>query len=165
MIKQVLTQELVQSLFIYDSVSGSLVNKVNKGRALAGAISGTTHKNGTIYVRVLGKKEIAHRIIWLYVSGRLLTEIDHVDHDRSNNAWDNLREVSHAQNMLNKPIYKNSKTKCSGVSIDKRCGKYRAYIQVNCKQKSLGYFDTLEQAVAVRSAALKEHKYHANHGK
>lgn len=165
MIQQSLTQELVQSLFIYDSVSGLLINRVNKGKALAGAISGTVHKNGTIYVRVLGKKEIAHRIIWLYVNGYLPVEIDHIDHNRSNNAWNNLREVNHAQNMLNKPIYKNSKTKCSGISIDKRCGKYRAYIQVNCKQKGLGYFDTLEQAIAVRSTALKEHRYHDNHGK
>ena len=161
-----ITQELVKSLFHYDSDTGLVTHKTKKVKANIGDRAGSSSKSNSRYLRIFGKKELEHRIIWLYMIGTLPTyDIDHEDHDRGNNKWENLREVSHAVNMQNKPKYQNNKTGFAGVSVDKRCGKYRAYLSIGGKPKGLGYFSTFEEAVAARSMALNSTEgYHANHG-
>jgi hypothetical protein len=163
---EVLTQELVRALFIYDADTGEVTHRTNKVKAKAGDRAGSSSKSNSRYLRILGKKEIEHRIIWLYMTGSLpVEEIDHIDHDRGNNRWHNLREVTHGLNMRNKPRYRNNETGTSGVSTDKRCGKYRAYISINGKHRGLGYFTNYEDAVAARITALANVEgYHANHG-
>lgn len=161
-----LTQTLVKELFDYDPSTGIFKYATSRGKVKRGEIAGGKHKSGAIYLRILGKKELAHRIAWLYIYGYLPVEIDHIDQNRGNNKLSNLRDVSHNINMKNKPKYKNNTTGVAGVSIDKRCGKYRAYININGKHKGLGYFTSLELAIAAREKALKANtEYHKNHGK
>lgn len=159
-------QELLET-FNYSPTTGVFTYKVQKGKAKVGDIAGTLHKSNAIYIRFQGKKHLAHRLAWLYVYGELPKgEIDHLDQNRSHNWISNLRDVSHDINMKNKPKYRSNTTGISGVSIDKRCGKYRAYININGKQKGLGYFSTMEDAVKARETALRnEGDYYDNHGK
>lgn len=162
-----ITQALVQELFSYDPLTGAVTHRTNKVKAKIGDRAGSSSKSESRYLRIFGKKELEHRIIWLYMTGSLpVGEVDHKDHDRGNNIWDNLREVTHGVNMMNKPKYANNKTGTAGVSIDKRCGKFRAYLSIDGKPKGLGYFTTYEEAVAAREAALAQAEgYHANHGR
>lgn len=164
---QQLTQEYVKSIFDYDPITGVVQHRTKKCKAQIGDRAGSVSKTRSRYLRVFGKKELEHRIIWLYMYGALpFGEIDHINHDRTDNRLCNLREVTHHVNMQNKPQYVNNSTGTTGVSIDKRCGKYRAYLSINGKPKALGYFDTYEAAVATRNAAvIQESGYHANHGK
>jgi len=56
----------------------------------------------------------------------------------------------------NKRIYKNNKTGVNGVCLHKGNKKYSAYIWLNGKQKTLGSFDTIEEAgIARKEAELK----------
>ena len=162
-----LTQALVQELFQYFPESGEVLHRTNKVKAKIGDRAGSLSKTGARYLRVLGKKELEHRIIWLYVYGYFPEhEVDHINHVRSDNRITNLRKVTHLVNMQNKTKYSNNVSGTTGISIDKRCGKYRAYLNVEEKPKSLGYFDNYEAAVAARTAAvIQESGYHANHGK
>lgn len=161
-----ITQELVKSLFHYDPVSGLVTHLTNKCKAKVGDRAGASSKSASRYLRIFGKKELEHRIIWLYMTGTLPTlEIDHEDHCRGNNKWGNLREVSHSVNMKNKPKYQNNTTGTAGVSMDKRCGKFRAYLSIAGKPKGLGYFTSYEAAVVARNFAIATTQgYHANHG-
>jgi len=161
-----LTQALVQSLFDYCPDTGVVTHRIDKHKAKAGTRAGSTHKSKARYLRVQGTKQLEHRIIWLYVYGELPEhEVDHINQDRSDNRLCNLRAVTHAQNMRNKPRYVNNTSGTAGVSVDRRCNKYRAYINVAGKHTGLGYYDSLEEAVAARHAALKAGgDYHANHG-
>lgn len=161
-----ITQTLVQSLFHYDPLTGVVLHRTNKVKAKIGDRAGSSSKSASRYLRIFGKKELEHRIIWLYMMGAFpVGEVDHLDHDRGNNRWVNLRVVTHGDNMKNTPRYSNNSTGATGVSIDKRCGKYRAYLSINGKPKGLGYFDTCEEAIAARAAALANAEgYHANHG-
>ena len=162
-----LTQELVQTLFMYEPSTGNFYHKINKGKAKAGALAGGKHKvSNVIYLRINGKKELAHRIAWLYHFGELpKEEIDHINHDRSDNRICNLRAVNHSTNMKNKSKYKNNKYGCTGVSVDKRSGRYRAYISEENKQEALGYYATYEEAVNARLTALDaKEAFHDNHG-
>ena len=161
-----ITQECVKSLFDYDPLTGIVTHRTQKVKAKVGERAGSSSKSHSRYLRIFGKKVLEHRMIWLYIYGVLPQgEIDHINHDRGDNRLVNLREVSHQINMQNKPRYSNNHTGTSGVSIDKRNGKYRAYLSIAGKHKGLGYFIKYEDAVAARMAALKTvGGYHANHG-
>ena len=162
-----LNQELVKDLFDYDSSTGIFYHAKNKGKAKKGEVAGGYHKHTkAIYLRINGKKELAHRIAWLYEYGLLpQNQLDHINHDRSDNRITNLREVTHSENMKNKSKYKNNQYGVTGISKDKRCGKFRAYININGKPKGVGYYDEFNDAVVARNQALKQvGEYHDNHG-
>ena len=163
----VITQALVWELFSYDPLTGIVTHRTNKVKARIGDRAGSSSKSESRYLRIFGKKELEHRIIWLYMTGALPAgEVDHEDYDRGNNRWGNLREVTHGVNMKNKPKYANNRTGTTGVSTDKRCGKFRAYLSIDGKPKGLGYFTTYEEAVAARTSAMANAEdYHVNHGR
>lgn len=46
--------------------------------------------------------------------------------------------------------------KFNGINLDKRRNKYRAYININKKQKHLGYFDNEQDAIKARQKAVDE---------
>ena len=76
--------------------------------------------------------------------------IDHIDRNPLNNNIENLRVVTHSQNMCN--------TDAKGYCFDKARGKYMASIRVDGKNKHLGYFVTEDDAHNAYVEAKK--KYH-----
>jgi hypothetical protein len=74
-------------------------------------------------------------------------EVDHHDLNKSNNAWDNLREATRSQNSRNTRGHRDSKTGVKGVHLSPS-GKYTAAICINRVQIHLGTFDTIEAAAA-----------------
>lgn len=132
----------------------------------AGREAGMRGPYGYPLVEVLGSTPIAaHRIIWALVYGRWPNEVDHIDGDRQNNLLENLREVSHAENMRNVKRPSHNTSGASGVSFNKRNGRWRAYITVEQRQRSLGHHETFEQALAARQRAEREYGFHENHGR
>ena len=80
--------------------------------------------------------------------------VDHHDGEPTNNSVENLRWATHQENMQNRPVNKNNTSGYKGVTFDK--GKWRAQIKIDGKQITLGRFETIEEAVAVRSARANE---------
>lgn len=111
----------------------------------AGVVAGTVC-DGYRTVGIRGGILSAHRIIWKIVTGEEPEFIDHRDTDGTNNAWLNLRECEHRQNICNssKPITNSSGRK--GVAINKRDGRIYAYITHYGKRKHLGTFRSIELA-------------------
>jgi len=94
------------------------------------------------------------------VHGRWPTvEIDHIDGDRGNNHPDNLREATRQVNARNCALGKDNTSGAKGVFWS--CGKWRATIL----KKSIGRFDTFDEAVVARKAAERLHGFHPNHGR
>lgn len=82
--------------------------------------------------------------------------IDHRDHNPSNNRRYNLRKATVAKNNYNHVNRIDNTSGCSGVTWDKRRGKWHASIGVNNKRKHLGYFNDKNNAIAKRKMAEEE---------
>lgn len=70
---------------------------------------GSRKKHGYIMFQVNGHRDYAHRFAWLYMTGKWPKELDHINGDRSDNRWLNLREATRFQNNGNRKF--NSKKK------------------------------------------------------
>ena len=73
---------------------------------------------------------------------------DHRDRDTLNNADENLRIATTAENAMNCKRYSNNKSGFKGVSLHKDSGRWQAAIRLKGKQKYLGLFSEPEAAYA-----------------
>ncbi len=145
------------------SWNGRLANK----EALSVLFEG--YKVGAIFDRNLR----AHRVIWAMVHGAWpADQIDHINHDRSDNRIENLRCVTRSENMKN---FSKSKANTSGVTgvywnkgnenWNKGNENWNVSITINGKSKHIGCFTDKADAIVARKAAEIEHGFHKNHGK
>lgn len=142
----------------FKSVSAWKTNTIKFAGEKAGFII-----HGYLAIKINGKRFMLHRVLY-----KLITEqdppryVDHIDGDKLNNAWQNLRDVSHEDNLRNQRLRVTNSTGFKGVS--KAGNRYTASIHCN-KKEHLGYFDTPEEAhAAYCEAALKYHGEFANLG-
>jgi len=150
-----LTQEKLKELFHYDPEIGTFTWLVRPCNSMqAGNRAGTYDHKGYLRILYKGKLYMGHWLAWLYVYGKWPNnEIDHINGNPSDNTIANLRDVTRKQNMENKKVYKTSKTGYPGVSWHSRDKKWNVRIGHYGKRISLGYFDNLEDAIAVRIQA------------
>ena len=105
-------------------------------------------RHGYWYVNVCGRAYRAARLAWFYVHGAWPKHhIDHINGDRLDNRITNLRDIPRQANNQNihRP-FKTNKTGFLGVDFDKRNNRYRASIRHNGSNRTLGRFDTPEEA-------------------
>lgn len=128
----------------------------------AGCVSSGT---GYLVMSIHNRRELVHRVIWLIQTGEWpVAQIDHQDHQRTNNLWSNLRAVTHAENGRNQSARKARPNAVFGVAKRQDTGKWAARIRINGKTKHLGCFDTHEQACSARKAAERAADFHPFHG-
>lgn len=136
-------------------------------RIKVGAPAGTFGGTGYYSVSICGIKTTCHRVVWQIYNGAKIPsgmEIDHIDCNKTNNSPSNLRLANYSENGMNKGLNKNNTSGTKGVCLDRRCGKWRAYIMINRKQVSLGYYSRKEDAeTAAADARNKIHKEFARH--
>lgn len=127
-----------------------------------------TSDNGKGYRQgaINGKLYFAHRVIWALKNGEWPeADIDHIDHNRSNNKIDNLRSVTRSDNSKNISLSSANKSGVNGVHWCSTRSKWRAEIGVNGLNKGLGYFSEKNDAIAARLKANAQHNFHINHGR
>lgn len=124
------------------------------------------HSMGYRAGALLGMQHLAHRVIWkMHYGLDAPSDIDHINHDRSDNRICNLRGVSHRENLQNCVLSASSTSGTTGVSRDRRRGRWEAHIGVAGRKVSLGSFDALEDAKTARKAAERKFGFHPNHGR
>lgn len=153
----------------FDYCDGALYWKysLKNGARSAGCEAGSKDKiDGYVRVKVNSKSYRVHRIVLEMFNGPIGPdkEVDHINHDRSDNRIDNLRLVTKSENQKNKGIAKNNTSGVAGVTWCSKYGKWRARIMIDRKSIHLGRFDTIEQAAKARSDAVDALGFHKNHG-
>jgi len=162
-----LTQKRLKEVLDYDPLTGNLTWKVSTAhRIKVGDIAGcTTSNHAYIAIRIDNVLHLAHRLIYLFMTGVMPDQVDHADHNRQNNIWTNLEVSSDKQNRKNMSLRSDNKSGHVGVWWEARRNKWQAYIRVNGIRKFLGYFTNKADAIAAREAANIKYQYHVNHGK
>lgn len=164
-----ITQDRLKAMFHYDQDTGVFTRIAVNERSTrwkAGQVAGyTDHYTKDLSYRKIGIDGVdhkAHRLAFLYVTGRFPKgDIDHIDGNGLNNAFTNLREVSHAANLRNQKMHVTNTSGHMGVSWRADSKKWR----VRLCSKTIGHFPTFEQAVAARKMAEVANGYHENHGR
>lgn len=137
-------------LLRYDDNTGKLYWKSNRGGGVvkddeAGCIAAT----GYVQIYIDNVPYTAHRLVYAMNTGKeVFQNIDHIDGNRTNNLFNNLREATESSNAKNRVSLG-----CSKVSSG-----WAAKITVDYKQKHLGIFKSKEEAHTAYLAAKS--KYH-----
>lgn len=121
----------------------------------AGEYLCTTSPHGYDYAYIDGKPTFAHRIAFEKMGFDIPDGmfVDHIDGDKSNNRWDNLRLVTIRENNQNRDTHRNGKH--LGVHKSGN-GSYTSHICLNGKQQYLGTFPTSDLAQQAYLAKLKQ---------
>lgn len=148
---------IAANLLAYDAETGVVTRRVSLSNSTKiGDVAGSPTKKGYIAISVAGEKHLAHRLAWLLHTGAWPQgQIDHKDGVRTNNAIQNLRDVSNRTNS------ENRKTPCNssgllGVSWMTNARKWRAQICVKGAVIYLGLFVDKHAAYAAYLAAKKQ---------
>lgn len=160
-----LTAKRVRELLDYNPKTGELVWKeYRNSQAQKGWVAGCKDAHGYIVVGIDKKLYKAHRLIWLHQTGNWPKgQIDHANHNRSDNRWCNLFDVSQRSNTLNRKKSKaNTSTQTGLYKVSEN--KWIARICVNRVQLNLGTFTNFDDAVNARQSAEIQYNFHTNHG-
>lgn len=104
------------------------------------------HPGGKMYAmqdagRIKGKKRLIymHRIIMGVTNPDI--EVDHENRSETlNNTRENLRIATRSQQIFNTKIRSDSETGYKGVHLHKPNGKYNAYLNIDGRRYSFGYY-------------------------
>lgn len=121
---------LLLELFSYDKDTGVVTRKCSVSQGTkAGDIVGSKSTAGYLKVCIRGKSYPLSRVIYKMMTGQdPKGEIDHINRDRADNRWENLRDVSSQANQLNR--------NARGYTRIKN-GRYR----VTLHGKDVGYYN------------------------
>ena len=112
--------------------------------------------NGYSQVRLNSTRIYYHTIVWVLSTGENIPigmYIDHINGNRIDNRFENLRLVTDRENNQNRKVHR--KGKLVGCSFHKPMNKYRARIGIGKKLIHLGYYTTEEEAHNIYVSACK----------
>lgn len=165
MAAQNLTSEILRALVHYDPETGVFTRiahckfpgKKRSSRSVLGPMLRKPNAVGYIVFSVNNWNHSAHRLAWLYMNGAWPDGvIDHINGNRADNRWVNLRLSDATLNQQNQRKAKaGSIVDLLGVHLDKESGKYVATITHEYKSIHLGRFDTPAEAHAAYLGAKR----------
>lgn len=158
-------RERAMSLVSYEPETGLFRWKDRRnsygGCVNRGDIAGTVHRDGYIVINFSGRLWRAHRLAYLFMTGDVPPkgmDMDHINGDRADNRWVNLRTATRSQNNYNMRRTKLNVSGVKGVSWVAERGQWLARITVEGRKIHLGQFDEKERAIAARKEG--ERRYH-----
>lgn len=142
----------LRALLKYDPQSGVFTwIKPPTFRRRSGNGAGSINQKGYRRIGIRRRYYAAHRLAWLYMTGEWPSlQVDHINNDRADNRWANLRLATNSQNKANSPKRANTSSPLKGAFP--RGGRWEAAITFNNKRRYLGLYATPEEAHAVYCA-------------
>lgn len=153
--------EILQWIFRYDEGTGKLYRiRGADGKDYNFEVKQLDSKKEYLRINIVdsyGKSAefLVHRLIYKMKTGVDPSGfVDHIDQDKLNNKFDNLRVVDNATNQRNRRMSRINKTGITGVRQLPN-GNYEPHIGINGRCIKLGVFHTIDEAVIARNAALQ----------
>jgi hypothetical protein len=151
------TRKEILSVIAYDPLTGWFTRKHSKYCPwTAGKRSGSAGPKGYRLLHINGSYYMEHRIAWTIIYGQIPEgmTVDHINGRKGDNRIENLRLATDCQNSYHRPKKSNNVSGFKGV-YQRENGKYRAVITAGKKRKSLGSFNTKEEAYAAYCEAAR----------
>jgi hypothetical protein len=146
-----LTQELLKRILRYEPLTGDFVwigKAITRSKGVPGEVAGWLNSNGHRQVRIMGRTYLMSRLAHLYMTGVWPPALmDHIDRNRSNDRWLNLRPASYSENNRNRPTAANKTSAHRGVS--RRGNRWQVVVRVDGRPKHIGSFANEADAGAV----------------
>jgi hypothetical protein len=155
-----LTAERLKQLVHSDPESGIFTAACDRESSSikAGQRLGWINGKGYYHIMLDRRSYRANRLAWLYMTGGWPPhQVDHLNHDKADDRWANLRAATNQQNQRNITMSKANTSGIRGVGWHKRIEKWQASIRVDGRLLSLGYFESLDEAAQVRRDAELRH--------
>jgi hypothetical protein len=126
-------------------------------RIPVGTLAGRRPKGNHLQVTIKSKAYGYHRIVYYLAYGidTIGWEIDHINRDPQDNRPENLRLASETENKWN--TVKRNKTNVEHRGIRKRFWGANYTFSVSFRQKYVGSYPTLEEAIAVWEEKARQH--------
>lgn len=144
-----ITDELkmyVRKYFSYSAETGKIERSDRKNSC------GSIDKDGYLILKIKGKQFKAHRIAWFLYYGVFPTfEIDHINHSRTDNRIENLREVTRKENVYNTIHQVNEDTGVIGVYLDKKTVGLKKRFTTRLHKKTYRFYN-IEDAILFRKS-------------
>jgi hypothetical protein len=162
-------QEYLDHRLKYDPLIGHFTWLYHPhSRSLNGTLAGNISTEGYRAIGIGSKSYYAHRLAWLVMEGVLPTKgtsIDHIDGDRLNNAWGNLRLATKSQNGQNSKLKVTNSSGIKGVHWHAASKTWVVAIMLDYRNYHGGYYTSLPKAeLAAINLRNKLHSEYANHG-
>lgn len=126
-------------------VSESMADHINEKRA--GTIAGTLNPSGYIQFMIAGKLRYGHRLAWWYMTGEdSKYQIDHINFDKSDNSFNNLREVTHFKNNRHLPP---KRSPVPAIGFNRYKNLWQIYYHVGKRLRHVGFYETRPEAEKV----------------
>jgi hypothetical protein len=154
------------NLFLYEPDCGNMYYRYFNGAEFIKGTLITSVHDGYITAKTRGSYFRAHIIAVILMTGKYPDEsfeVDHVNRDRKDNRWSNLRLATRTQNQANKSLQKNNTHGSKNVSFDK--GYWRVLVTCKGKRYDGGRFsnkeDAINKATELRNKVFGEFACHA----
>lgn len=142
----------LKRLLAYNAKTGEFRWRESRGGRRKGDLAGSLDDKGYRVIRLNRVLYRAHRLVWLLHTGELPEIVDHINHERDDNRFKNLRAVTTSENNANMDMRSDNKSGFKGVSFHKGSKRWVAKLQ----GKTLGYFNSPEQAAECYQAAARQ---------
>ncbi len=149
-----MTQEEAKAYFDYDPITGIFIKK--RGRGL-GPYEGFKSTQGYRKVYIEPHEYFMHRLAFLIMTGDMPEQVDHINRNKEDNRWENLRATNNILNQTNTKT--RAKSGFKGVRLTSS-GKWEAAIDTKVKGDRtyyyLGLYLTFEEACEAVTLKAKD---------
>lgn len=158
-----ITHELVRELLDYDPETGLFTWRHRPfavrgwNTKYAGTNAGTLMPIGYIYVSIFKYRAYGHRLAVFWMTGEWPPhEVDHINGQKADNRWTNLRLATHEQNIQHRVTHnKNSRSGRKGV-FPVAHNRWKAAIIYKGYYINLGNYKDIDEAESVYKKAEKD---------
>lgn len=163
-----LSAEYLRSILSYDPETGNFVWKSRPrehfatlnaysvwNSRCAGKRAGCSSSR-YLQIGIDGKRYAEHSLAWLYMTGQWpVGEIDHINLDKHDNRFANLRLATRKENGRNIALLRTNKSGCKGVFWNSNAKRWQAAIRVDGRRIYLGTHECINEAATAYAKAAR----------